>query len=200
MNSYLAVLVLLGLVVVGWRFARRKPKAEAPERVRRPERRVDGFQVWSPLHLRMGRSCLFDHGMQYGPGFRRKEGPLLPHDPDCRCETIPFSYLGSEVFAGALRRVGESKTQEPGFPLEAVTPLIAALKRVNAEPLASTVESYLDLVGIASFDEGVRPAVTAFLRDRYAFLSSQERASTAPGAPPAEGDAPPLETATVKTP
>lgn len=179
MNPYLAVLLLLGLIVVGWRFTRRKPRADAPERSRRPERKVEGFQVWSPLHVRMGRGCIADHGMQYGTGFRRKEGPLLPHDPNCRCETIAFTFTGSEVFGGALRRVGEPKTLQPGFPLSAVAPMMAALKRINAEPLPADVDAYLALAGVDNFEELSRGAVAAFLRERYAFLTSQERAARA---------------------
>ena len=177
MNPYLAVLALLGLVAVTWRFTRRKPRADGPERARRAERKLEGYQVWTPLHVRMGRGCIFDHGMQYGPGFRRKEGPLLPHDPHCRCETLPFTLAGSEVLAGALRRVGKLKTLEAGFPVSAIAPTLAALKRINAEPTHKDKEGYLALVGVDSFQEPDRSAVTAFLLERYAFLTQQQHVS-----------------------
>ena len=177
MNPYLAVLAMLGLVVIAWRFTRRKPRADDTERVRRPERKVEGFQVWTPLHVRLGRACIFDHAMQYGSGFRRKEGPLLPHDPNCRCEILPFAFRGSEVFSGALRRVGEPKTLEPGLPSASIVPVMTALKRINAEPIPQDVEGYLALVDVTSFQEPERGAVIAFLRERYAFLAQQPRAS-----------------------
>jgi hypothetical protein len=199
MNPYLAVLLLLGLMAVGWRFAKRKPRAETPERPRRAGRRVEGFQIWSPLHVRMGRGCIADHGMQYGAGFRRKEGPLLPHDPNCRCETIPFTFTGSEVFGGALRRLGEPKTLQPGFPLSAVAPALAALKRVNAEPLPADVEAYLAVAGADSFEETARGAFTAFLRERFAFLTSQERAAREREPSPGETAGTELDPAAGKT-
>lgn len=177
MNPYIAVLILLGLIAVGWRFTKRRPAPESKERTRTPERRVEGFQVWSPLHVRMGRGCIADHGTQYGAGFRRKEGPLLPHDPYCRCETIPFTVTGSEVFGGALRRIGVPKSLPPGFPAGAIVPAIAALKRINAEPLPDDVDAYLSLTGVDSFDEAAREAFAAFLRERHAFLKSQEPVS-----------------------
>jgi hypothetical protein len=178
--SFLGVLVMLGLVVVGWRLARRKPRSESEDRIRRPERRVEGFQVWSPLHLRIGRSCLFDYGLQYGPGFRRKEGPLLPHDPHCHCETLPFNLTASEVFAGGLRRIGEPKSLETGFPLGAITQTLTALKRINAEPLPGDVEAYLALVGMDAFSPADHDAVDAFLRERYAFLTHPEHVTDSP--------------------
>jgi hypothetical protein len=200
MNPYIAVLLLLGLMAVGWRFARRRPPSESKERVRRPERKVEGFLVWSPLHVRMGRGCIADHGMQFGVGFRRKEGPLLPHDPNCRCETVAFTFTGSEVFGGALRRLGVPKSLEPGFPVAAIAPALAALKRINAEPLPSDADAYLALAGVDAFDEGTRGAVAAFLRERYAFLAAQPRASTAPDPSPGGPEGSEFDSAAAKTP
>lgn len=199
MNPYLAVLLMLGLMVVAWRFTRRKPGTDDTERVRRPEGKVEGFQVWTPLHVRMGRACIFDHGMQYGAGFRRKEGPLLPHDPYCRCETLPFTFNGSEVLAGALRRVGEPKTLEPGIPVSAIVPTLAALKRINAEPIPKDEDGYLALVGVDAFQEPDRSAVTAFLRERYAFLTQQPHASVTQAPRPGEPEGAAIDAA-LKTP
>jgi hypothetical protein len=179
MNSYLGVLLLLGLLVASWRFMRPRRRADKSERVPRPERKVQGFQIWSPLHLKMGRGCIHDYGMQFGEGFRKKEGPLLPHDPDCRCETIPFTFTGSQVFAGALRRVAEPKSLEPGLPDEAVPKLMAALKRSSAEPVPPDPDAYIAMVGADILDAGTRPAAIAFLREHHRFLT---RAYSAPSA------------------
>ncbi len=199
MNPYLAVLLMLGLVVVTWRFTRRKHRMDETDRVRRPDRKLEGFQVWTPLHVRMGRACIFDHGTQYGPGFRRKEGPLLPHDPHCRCEALSFMLNGSDVLAGALRRVGEPKTLEPGLPVSAIVPTLAALKRVNAEPIPKDEDGYLALVGVDSFQEPERSAVTAFLRERHAFLTQQQHASVTQAPRAGEPEGAPIDAA-LKTP
>lgn len=172
MNPYLGVLLLIGLLLVTWRFTRPRKRREESERQRRPERKVEGFQVWSPLHVRIGRTCIQDYGMQFGPGFRRKEGPLLPHDPHCRCETVAFSFTGSEVFAGALRHVSEPKSGEPGLPAGAVPKLMAALKRINAEPVPPDADGYLALIGEDTLDAGTRGAAIAFLRERHRFLTA----------------------------
>jgi hypothetical protein len=184
MNSTLAVMLLLGLLVVSWRFLKRPGRKDGTaDRPRRGERRVEGFQVSTPLHVRMDRGCVFDHGMQFGPGFRRKEGPLLPHAPDCRCEMRPFAFSASEVFAGALRRVGEPLCLVPGFPVEAVAQTLAVLKRVEAERL-STADAFVAHAGLDTFPEPVRVAVAAFLRERYTFLVELDHPSTAPQQPP----------------
>ncbi|NIP71732.1 MAG: hypothetical protein GWO16_01270, partial [Gammaproteobacteria bacterium] len=64
-----------------------------------------GYQVSAYVHPHMSQACLYDHGMQFGKGFRRKVGPALPHDAGCQCEVTPFSFTSSEVFNGALRSV-----------------------------------------------------------------------------------------------
>jgi hypothetical protein len=200
MNPYLGVMLLIGLLVVGWRFSRPRKREDKTERPRRPERKVEGFHVSSPLHVKMGRGCIQDYGMQFGAGFRRKDGPLLPHDPPCRCETSAFSFTGSEVFAGALRHLTEPKSGEPGLPVEAVPKLMAALKRINAEPVPPDADAYLALIGEDTLDAGTRPAALAFLRERHAFLTR------APGAPPAldnrtdPADAGPLSAPAAKSP
>jgi hypothetical protein len=200
MNAYLAVLLLMGLIVVGWRFSRPRARGDRSDRVRRPERKIEGFQVDSPLHVWMGRGCVSDLGMQYGAGFRRKEAPLLPHDPHCRCETIPFAFTASEVFGGALRRLGEPRSLEAGFPAEAIAPVIAALKRINAEPLPAAAEAYLALAAVDSFGPEIRGAVAAFLRERHAYLASQERPVGAQTLPPDGREATPFDPAPAKTP
>jgi hypothetical protein len=195
MNPYLGVLLLIGLLVVSWRFMRPRQRGEKSERPRRPERKVEGFHVWSPLYVRMGRGCIQDYGMQFGQGFRRKEGPLLPHDPHCRCETLPFSFTSSEVFAGALRRVSEPKSLEPGLPAEAVPKLMAALKRINAEPVPPDADAYIATIGADSLDAGTQSAALAFLRERHGFLTG-----TPPSPPASNNRTDPAEGASLAAP
>jgi hypothetical protein len=177
MNPYFAVMLLVGLLVVGWRFMRpKRERAVKSEGVRRPERKVEGFQVWGPLHVRLSRGCIQDFGMQFGPGFRRKDGPMLPHDPHCQCETVPFAFKSSEVFGGALRRVGEPRSLEPEIPTDAVPKVMAVLKRANAEVLPPDADGYVALMALDTaegMDATLQPAVEAFLRRRYAFLKGE---------------------------
>jgi hypothetical protein len=147
--------------------------------------KVEGFQVTGPLHPRMTRGCVFDLGLQYGRGFRRKEGPALPHGPNCECRAVPFAFSGQEVFSGSLRRFAEIRCSMPGFPPEACRPLLEGLRRVNAEPVPGTLTEYLGRVGLLeSLPPHQREPVLRFLEDRYAYLCDPRPAPAADGAVP----------------
>jgi len=171
MNFGWPLLVLFAVIVVVLGILRRRPKSRTSDEGGMFMPRVEGFQVMSPLHPRMTRGCVFDSGLQYGHGFRRKEGPALPHGPDCKCRTAPFAFSGSEVFGGSLRKIAEIRCAVPDFPQEACKPLFDALKRVNAEPVPDTLTGYLEQVGAI---DGLAPEhqepVRRFLEDRFAYL------------------------------
>jgi len=171
MNFGWPLILVFAVIVVILGIMRRRPKRRSPDDVGIPIPRVEGFQVMSPLHPRMTRGCVFDLGLQYGRGFRRKEGPALPHGPDCQCRTSPFAFSGSEVFSGSLRKIAEVRCAVPDFPQEACRPLFDALKRVNAEPVPDTLTGYLEQVGAI---EGLalehRAPVRHFLEERFAYL------------------------------
>ncbi|HUJ77184.1 MAG TPA: hypothetical protein VL359_20130 [bacterium] len=173
MDAYWPVVLLAGMLLVIWLMSRRKRAASRRES--RVERRVEGFQVVTPLHPRMGRGCLFDFGLQYGPGFRRKEAPALPHDENCLCEALPFVFTSSEVFGGALRRFSPPRCDIPGFPAEAVPHLLAALRRSNAQPIPATLQEYLEQSGLAEVPEPLRQPVESFLGERFAYLTELAR-------------------------
>jgi hypothetical protein len=165
---------LLALAVVGVllflalrRAARRRKRKDVPIP------RVEGFLVSTPLHPRMLRACVFDRGLLYGRGFRRKEGPALPHGPDCQCRATPIALPGTEVFSGSLRRGNEVACAVPGFPADACRPLLDALRRVNAESVPPTLDAYLALADLASFAAGHQAPVRRFLEERYRFLKAQ---------------------------
>jgi hypothetical protein len=181
LSPYWPILLVAGVALVVWRLRRRVPKRE--DRAPILARRVEGFQILSPLHPRMSRTCIFDFGLQYGPGFRRKDGPALPHSPDCRCRAEPFAFTSSEVFSGALRRLAEAGTDLPGFPQEACKPLLDALRRVNADPVPETLKAYLAATGRDDFPAEQRAAVGRFLTERFEFLIGQEHRPRAAGHP-----------------
>jgi hypothetical protein len=169
MNPWL--LLIVAVIVVVWGFLRRRPRRGRQEDRGMSMPRIDGFQVTSPLHPRMTRGCVFDLGLQYGRGFRRKDGPALPHGPDCQCRTAHFAFSGTEVFNGSLRKLGELRCSVPGFPQEACKPLLDALKRVNAEPVPDTLTGYLERIGpMEGFAPEHQAPVRRFLEDRFAYL------------------------------
>ena len=141
---------------------RRRPPSPGP--------RIQGYQVSAFVHPRMGQACLFDSGVQFGKGFRRKEGPQLPHDAECRCEVVPFSFTSNEVFNGALRSVAPPKCSIAGLEPEDTGRLIERLKAVEAQPLPADAAAYSAAVALESFSANLRPALEAFLEERYAFL------------------------------
>lgn len=147
--------------------ARRRPQ---PQRAPVPGPRIQGYQVRAYVHPRMSAACLYDHGVQFGRGFRRKDGPRLPHDPRCRCEAVPFSFTSSEVFNGALRQVRPVESSIPGLAGAEAARLIEGLKAAEAGGLPADDAAYAAAVGVADYPAGVREALRAFLSERLAYL------------------------------
>jgi hypothetical protein len=157
---------------------RRSPPASGP--------RIQGFQMVAYVHPRMSAACLFDHGMQFGKGFRRKEGPPLPHDAACRCESQPFSFTSSEVFNGALRNLGAVHGSIAGLAAADAQHLIERLKAVEARPLPAEPGAYARAVDVESFPASIRAALEGFLVERHAYLLQTPReggAATEPNTP-----------------
>ncbi|MBI4081183.1 MAG: hypothetical protein HY423_01095 [Candidatus Lambdaproteobacteria bacterium] len=171
MNSVAAVIAAAMIIFVVWRIRNRAKRKVPRAPLYQPQ--VDGDQVTVFLHPRMSSACLFDHGLQYGRGFRRKEGPVLPHDANCRCRTIHFSFSSSDVFNGALRRVGSIESTVPGLDAEGGRKLIEALKRAESKGVPGSLEEYLGAVGPEAIAPALREELHAFLAQRYDFLKSR---------------------------
>jgi hypothetical protein len=169
MNQIWIVVVALVALLLITRIRSRRRSAQTR---RRPGAgpRIQGTQVSAFVHPRMGQACLFDSGMQFGKGFRRKEGPQLPHDARCRCEVVPFSFTSSEVFNGALRNVAAPRSSIEGLEPADTGQLIERLKAVEAQPLPAAPGAYAAAVELGAFPAGLRPALQAFLELRHAFL------------------------------
>jgi hypothetical protein len=172
-----AVLVVLVLVMrirarrQGARFQR--PLAAGP--------RIQGYQVVAFVHPRMSAACLFDHGLQFGRGFRRKEGPQLPHDGECRCESVAFSFSSSEVFNGALRAVGQARSTIDGLQADDIARLLERLKAVEVHALPPDAAAYAQAVGAGDFPPAVQAPLRAFLAERHAYLQQHPPAVQAGG-------------------
>ena len=170
---WIVIAVLVALLIFMRIRSRRKSK---PRRPPATGPRIHGIQVNAFVLPRMGDGCLYDNGVQYGKGFRRKEGPVLPHDAECRCEAVPFSFTSSEVFNGALRNVGNIQSTIPDFSGAAAAMLIDRLKAVEAHPLPEDESAYLAAIGPSAFAHPYRRALEAFLSERYAYLRLRNRA------------------------
>lgn len=189
MSNYWPVLLAIAVVALIFVIRRRRPARQREERALGMPR-VEGFQVTGPLHPRMTRACVFDLGLQYGKGFRRKDGPALPHGPECKCRTTPFVFSGSEVFGGSLKRFAPMQCDLPGFPAEACKPLLDALRRMNAEPVPETLTDYLAQAGLeADLPAEQREAIRRFLEERFGYLSAQRTAAGPEGPQPDPPDA-----------
>lgn len=172
MNTLWAVaLVGVAFVIVMRLRGRRKRLPKVPVY----SRRIEGYQVVASLAPDMSARCLFDHGVQFGKGFRRKEGPALPHDGRCHCASVRFSFTSNEVFNGALRSFAEVHSDIPGLPQEAAGKLLEQLKRVESAQLPPSREAYKAAVEMDEFPGKVGDAVAGFLDDRYEFLSGENR-------------------------
>ena len=163
-----AILVLVAFLVVLRISKRGRRRRTSPTGVY--SRRIEGFQLSAFLRPEISGACLFDHGVQFGRGFRRKESPPLPHDEHCHCVTTPFSFTSTEVFNGALRQVSGISSTIPELEAETAKQLIESLRAVDQTLLPETEEAYLALVGLEDFPAGSKAGIEEFLRARYAFL------------------------------
>lgn len=164
---WIVVVVLVGLVI----FTRlRNRRSTRPKVNLAPGPKISGSQVIANLHPRMSTACLFDHGVQFGRGFRRKEGPEIPHGESCKCEVIAFSFSSNEVFNGALRKFGEIRGEAPELPVEDMERLIARMKEIESTPVDGDRATYLESMGLESIPNNTRPEWERFLSERHDYL------------------------------
>ncbi|MEE8436174.1 MAG: hypothetical protein V3S64_15415 [bacterium] len=142
--------------------------------------RIQGFQLAAFVHPRMSAQCLFDDRVQFGEGFRRKGAPPLPHDDQCRCQTVPFSFASSEVFKGALRGNLENQCTIPDLPPKEISRLIGRLKAVEGEGLPESGEDYLQKVDLSLFPPKNRHDIEGFLKERHQFFAAPEQGTDEP--------------------
>lgn len=176
------LLVLVALAVVLRLKGRNKRKLKVPVY----SRRIEGFQVVAHLEPKMSSACLFDHGIQFGKGFRRKEGPGLPHAGNCRCTTAPFSFTSNEVFNGALRDFAHINTDCPGIPAELARRMAELMKRAESPQAPKTLEAYLAATDLGQTGAKSKHAVREFLTARFAFLQGGGEAVLPQQSPDAE--------------
>lgn len=170
MNQYVLIVIvfLAFLVILRLRARGRQARVATPEAY---ARRIDGTQVTAYLEPEMPEACLLDHGVQYGKGFRRKTGPSLPHAPHCRCRETRFSFTSTEVFNGALRTPAEIRSSIPALTPRNAQRMVDGMKAQHGLPLPETAAAYIEAVlKDSELEQGQRPAIEAFLRQRYAFL------------------------------
>jgi hypothetical protein len=185
MNAlWIILLVLVALLVFTRLRTKRKLRGRTPPKL---GPRVTGSQINAYLHPRMSAACLFDHGVQFGKGFRRKEGPELPHDEACRCESVPFSFTSSEVFNGALRGVTHVKSTIEGLPQEQAQRLVEGLKAAESNPLPADEEAYLSAVVGPGPPARLREEIRAFLGERYRHLQQRRQAEASEPAADQQG-------------
>lgn len=169
----LVVAVVAFLLILHLRNRRRRPPAPKPY-----GRRIEGAQIQAYLHPRVTHGCLADHGLQFGAGFRRKQGSALPHDPACGCRPVPFAFTSTEVFNGALRRPLPPTTSIEGLPGEDGLLLLEMLRAAEGAPLPQTEAAFLGAAHVERISEVFREAVEGFLRERYAYLKDNAAAAS----------------------
>ena len=164
------IFVVAGLALLLVLTIRNRKKRGQPE-FKVYARRIEGFQVIAFLYPQMSAACLADHGIQFGKGFRRKEGPALPHDGLCRCRTAAFSFTSTEAFHGALRQLRAPDVSLDELPSRDAQSLLECLRADNDAP-PGTVELYLAKQDASRFSPEHRARVESFLRERYEFLQA----------------------------
>ena len=172
--------IIAAVIVLLLVFARvRKRRRPSPVSRSFTGPRIIGYRVHAYLHPKMSAACLFDHGIQFGRGFRRKAGPVLPHDENCQCETVPFSFTSSEVFKGALRGSDGIKCCLPEFPASLAVMLLDRLKALETGRVDRTLESYLNQMNIPSFPAQQQKALRGFVEERFGFQTGKPASAPA---------------------
>ena len=174
---WIIVAAMVALLVITRIRSRRRSRLQKRPPIAGP--RIQGSQVCAYVHPRMSTACVFDHGMQFGKGFRRKEGPQLPHDAECRCEALPFAFTSSEVFNGALRSLGAVKSSIEGLQPADGQKLIERLKVAESGAPAPELSDYVAAVGVEAFPPELQPALYEFLAERHAYLLQLQRETSA---------------------
>ena len=172
MNAlWTAVVVLLIFLVVSR--LRKRTRQTRARKTAPPSHTISGWQINAYLDPHMPSACLYDHGLQYGIGFRRKEGPTLPHGENCRCEAAPFSFSSTQVFGGALRAIAETRGVIPGLSLSQARQLIDALKKQEAQSLPDTAQAYAAAVDLQQFPTALHEPIARFLIERHKHLKNR---------------------------
>lgn len=174
--------IVLAALVALFVFARMRARRRAKPRRIAPAAgpRIQGSYVSGWLHPRMSAACLYDCGVQFGKGFRRKEGPTLPHDDACGCTVVPFSFTSNEVFNGALRNASTARASIEGMDGAEAMHLADRLRAVESQPLPADAEGYAAAVGVDGFPAALHEPVRAFLAERHAFLIQGATGGAAP--------------------
>ena len=170
------LLVLVAFTLVLRLKGRKKRKLKVPVY----SRRIEGLQVVAQLEPDMSSGCLFDHGIQFGKGFRRKEGPKLPHPGNCRCKTVPFSFNSNEVFNGALRSFAAIGTNHAELPAKIADQLAESMKAAESPKVPKTLEGYLEAVNLEKVEASAGAEVQKFLTARFEFLRGGWRSHNSP--------------------
>ena len=136
-------------------------------------RRISGSHIEVHIHPKMSLACVMDYGSQFGKGFRRKEGPNLPHDSLCRCRSVTFSFTSTEVFNGALRREIPLSSSIPDLPLDQAQQLIESLRELGAAAPPADGDAYVESVSLDLFSSQYRDSIHDFLLARHEFLREQ---------------------------
>lgn len=177
MSPIWAVLLVLVAFALVLRLKRRnKRKLKVPVY----SRRIEGLQVVAQLEPDMSSGCLFDHGIQFGKGFRRKEGPKLPHPGNCRCKTVPFSFNSNEVFNGALRNFAAIGTNHAELPEKIADQLAESMKAAENPKVPNTLEGYLEAVNMENAGKSAGAEIQKFLTARFEFLRGGGEATIPP--------------------
>ena len=165
---WIVLAVMIGLFIVLRLRARRR---QQPARRLPPAGpRIQGAQVSAWVHPRMSTACLLDSDLKFGKGFRRKEAPQLPHDAQCGCKVVPFSFTSNEVFNGALRSTDTARTSISGMDPAQAQQLLERLRAVEAQPVPAAVGDYAAAVGVERFAPALHEALHGFLTERHAYL------------------------------
>ncbi|MDH4121038.1 MAG: hypothetical protein OEV94_04965 [Deltaproteobacteria bacterium] len=165
------LVVLLAVVVMGLvRRRRHRPIPQREDKLAGLAPRIEGWRVTAGLHPRMGNDCLRDHGMTFGPGFKRQLGPTLPHPGDCRCQLEAVSFSAADAMAGRLREPAVPQGF-PGLSGAEAKRLLEDLRGWVGQPVPASPDLFLQEATKRGWGEPLAPDLAEFLMERYRYLT-----------------------------
>ena len=111
-------------------------------------------------------SCLESDGTRYGPQFKKKKPPNLPHEQGCRCETTKLFYTSEDVFQGTSP-VTKHKSVLGDLCSKDALLLKNILLEIKKQPTISSFEELIEKFEVNDISNEIRDEVISLAKRAY---------------------------------
>lgn len=173
-----ALILVVAVSLIYWLF---KMKKQGIFRSRRPQNdlpvtSIEGHELRTFLDIDTPLECLRDDGVRYGQSFRLKNMPPIPHNQQCRCQTVPLSYTSSEVFQGALRDKSPRQTTLGELEAHDAQLLKSMLMGLHIHPLPIDFDTFCQQFDLSKVSEDYQSQILELVKKGF---EKHQQSSTA---------------------